>query len=229
METGLSSGSIPPGETGADCFQRHLREAISLNERRRPTYARWSDGASRGVSDRLIEQERLALDVAWLVDRRARRFQEAGIPIGCVEFVSMSLTPPLGDDPSRPPARAQDRAPSADSVRRVLVDAYGVGGFAVVARSADALLERLEEAPAYDCMLRHLVESIWRVAWLAPQHAGAARAAGLPSTVGLSELYLRLNLAALEDAAVLDRAARPLQEAGIPILCRDVPPIRRMP
>ena len=167
--------------------------------------------------------------MAWLVDRRARRFQDAGIPIGCAEFVSMSLTPSLGDDPPRPPVRAEDPAPSAESVRRVLVDAYGAGGFAGVARWADALLERLEEAPAYDCMLRHLVESIWRVAWLAPQHAAAARAAGLPTTVPLSELYLRLNLAALEDSAALDRAARPLQEAGIPILCRDVPPIRRMP
>lgn len=210
---------------GRDCFQRHLRDAIRLNERRAPLYAAWSDGAARPVSRRLIRAERRALMAAWLVDRRARRFQEAGIPIGCAEFISMSLTPPLGTAPLAPPPEPYTPGPDADSLASALASAYGSGGFAGVAAAAEGLLETIDEKPRYHCMLRHLVESLWRVAELAPWHAVGANEAGLPATVPLSELLLRLHLAALPDGARLDREAAPLQQAGIPILCRDVPPI----
>lgn len=168
----------------------------------------------------------MALPAAWYVDRRARRFQEEGIPIGCAEFVSMALTPPLGDRASDPPARGPAPGPDPDSLRTALADAYGEGGFPAVAGAADRMLVRLEGSPRYHCMTRHLVESVWRVARLAPDHAAAASAAGLPTTRGLSELMFRLHLAALPGGAALDVEAAPLQRRGIPILCRDVPPIR---
>lgn len=217
----------PPGERGRDCFQHHLREAIALNRSRADGYAALTGGASRGVSRRLIRGERVALAAAREVDRRARRYQAAGIPVACAEFVSMALTPagPPVEDPGPPPGPYRP-GPDPDSVRGVLVAAYGSGGFPAVAGAAAGLLAALEDRPAYHCMTRHLLESIWRVAWLAPEHARAARRAGLPSTVPLSELLLRLNLAALPDGAALDDQAAPLQAAGVPILCRDVPPLR---
>lgn len=197
-----------------------------MNERRAPVYAEWSDGASTDVSRRLIRSEKVALAAAWYVDRRARWFQRRGIPIGCAEFVSMALTPPLGDRPLEPPAGAPGPPPDPDSLRSALMDAYGAGGFPAVAREADRMLEALDAWPRYHCMTRHLVESVWRVARLAPDHEAAAEDAGLPTTRGLSELLLRLHLAALPGGAALDAEAAPLQRRGSPILCRDVPPIR---
>lgn len=221
-------------ETGSGCFDRHLREAISLNERRAEVYSSWTDGDSEPVSRRLIRAERAARVVAWLVDRRARQFQEAGIPIACAEFVSMSLTPPLGSRPGpTPPGRyppgRYPPGPDPDSVASAITAAYGAGGFPRVAATADGILAAMATAPDYHCMVRHLVESTWRVAALAPEHAAAARAAGLSSTIPLSELLLRLHLAALPEGSQLDREAAPLQRAGVPIICRDVPPIHTGP
>lgn len=217
------------GMTGRDCFQRHLREAIHLNERRAPIYADWSDGEAEPVSRRLIRSERRAILAARLVDRRARRFQEAGIPVGCVEFISMSMTPVLPRAPLTPPAEPYAPGPDPDSLASALVEAYGTGGFASLHDTAGRVLEAIEERPYYHCMVRHLVESLQRVAAVAPSHAAAARAEGLPSTVPLSELLVRLHLAGLPEAARLDRDAAPLQQTGIPILCRDVPPISHSP
>ncbi len=217
---------LESAEPGPDCFQRHLRDAISLNQRRLATYSEWTGGASETVSRRLISAERAALLSAWYVDRRARRFQEAGLTIGCAEFASMSLTPPLGATPPPAPVSSPEAGPDADSLSAALRRAYGAGGFDAVASVADRTLAELSVAPDYHCMVRHLVESVWRVATLAPLHAEAAEAAGLPATLPLSELLLRLHLAALAPGADLDRDAAPLQRAGVPILCRDVPPLR---
>lgn len=217
---------LATAEPGPDCFQRHLREAISLNARRLPRYAEWSGGASRPLSRRLIALERGALVPAGWVDSRARRFQDAGVPIGCAEFASMSLTPPLGRTPPAPPEAPYRPGLDADSLAAALAGAYGEGGFPAVAHAADRALHALHGVPEYHCMVRHLVESVWRVAALAPLHQAAAADAGLPSPVPLSELLLRLHLAALPEGARLDADAAPLQQAGVPILCRDVPPIR---
>ena len=207
------------------CFQRHLKEAISLNERRSEVYAAWTEGESAPISNRLIRSERLALLVAWYVDRRAAPFQEAGIPIACAEFVSMSLTPPVGDGPGLEPPQPYRPGPDPHSLIATLQDAYAEGGFAAVAAASNRLLKGLEHAPDYHCMTRHLLESTRRIAQLAPHHAAAAERAGLQSTVSLSELLLRLHLTALPDGARLDAHAAPLQQNGVPILCRDVPPI----
>ena len=216
---------LAPLETGRRCFTHHLREAISLNERRAPVYGRLSDGASAAVSRRLIRIEQLALLAAAEVDRQARPYQEAGIPIACGEFVSMAMTPTL-EGREAPPAERFNPRVEPGPLEAELRQAYAMGGFAGVASVADSAIDSLGPAPSYHCMTRHILESIWRVAELAPYHAAAARRADLPSTRPLSELLLRLHLATLAEAAELDRLAAPLQEQGIPIICRDVPPLR---
>lgn len=211
---------------GGACLGRHLEEAIELNLERMPVYAAWSDRRSEPVSDRLIRQERGALAPAAWVDRRARRYQEAGVPIVCAEFVSMALTPPLPASPLPPPAHAFEAAEPAEALRARLAAAYGADGFAGVAAAADAALERLAPQPPFHCMRRHLLESIWRIALLGPHHERTARERGLESPRALSETLLRMHLAMLPEAAELDIAAAPLQARGIPILCGDVPALR---
>lgn len=214
------------GGTSEGCFGQHLREAMLLNEARAPVYAEWSAGRSEPISERLIRSERSALIVAARIDARARRFREAGIPIVCAEFVSMELTPPLPDAPLPPPDEPFRDAVDAVALRERLSAAYGLGGFPGVAAEADAQMERLAATPRYHCMIRHLLESMWRIALLAPVHEAAAAERGMGSTRALSEMLLRLHLAVLAEGAELDRASAPLQAAGIPIVCVDVPPIR---
>lgn len=206
-------------------MERHLREAIALNRERMPLYDSLTDGRSRAVSRRLIWAERLALPVAWVIDRRARLWQEHGVRIVCEDFVPMAGTPAFRarrDDTVPPPPFVPA---DARRIRRSVVLSLRAEGFEGAGDAFEAELERLEEVPAYHCMLRHLLESALRISRLAPVHDAEARALGLPSTRGLSKTMLDLHLMILGEAARLDRRAAPLQAEGVPIVCRDVPPI----
>lgn len=207
-------------------FAAHLEEAVRLNRERLPLYSRLTGGESERISRRLIRWERLALPVARWVDRRARPYNARGIGVVADDFVPMAATPEFRERAPDPPLPLSAFVPArARRIRRALAAALKAGGFDGVAAALRAELAALEAAPCYHCMLRHLLESMLRVARLAPVHAARAEAAGMESSAGLSRLVLRLHLLALADAAKLDALAAPIQARGIPILCRDVPPV----
>lgn len=207
-------------------FRAHLEEAIRLNRERLPLYARLTEGASVPLSRRLIRWERLALPVAWWVDRRARPWQARGVPVVSADFVSMDGVPEFRERAAEePPPLSRFRPADARRIRRELRAAYRGGGFPGVAEAARAELERLQGLPAYHCMLRHLLESVLRIATLAPEHAARAEAVGVRPPTELSRLLLWLHLSVLPEAAKLDARAAPIQARGIPILCQDVPPV----
>ena len=207
-------------------FAGHLEEALHVNLERMPLYARLTGGESERISRQLIRYERWALPLARWVDRRARPFNARGIGVVADDFVPMAGTPPFRERSAEPPLPLSAFRPAdARRIRRALSSALKNGGFAGIAAALRAELHALEAVPCYHCMLRHLLESMLRVATLAPTHAAQAEAAGMKSPAGLSRLLLRLHLFTLGDAAKLDALAAPIQARGIPILCQDVPPI----
>ena len=217
---------MPSVPVQAGCMARHLREAAALNRARMPLYDSLTQGRSRGISRRLIWTEWLALPVGWWVDRRARRFQREGIPIVCDDFVPMAGTPAFRARIDHPPPLSSFVPADARRIRRTVERAEEQGGFSAASEAITAEIERLEAAPAYHCMLRHLLESALRISNQAPRHAAEARARGLAdSPADLSRTMLDLHLGMLGEAARLDRRAAPLQAEGIPLLCQDVPPI----
>lgn len=206
-------------------FEQHLRDAIRLNQARRPLYSAASKGASLPVSDRLIRDERLVIPVAMAVDLTARPWQARGVPIVAEDFVSMDLAPAFeADEPVAQPLsdyHRQDGWEMAVRLRR----AGKTGGFDGVCHAVRAELAKLDAVPTYHAMVRHVLQSTLRVASLAPRHEALARSKGLPSTAALSRRLIAMNLLALLDAAALDERAAPIQSRGIPIVHRDVPPI----
>ena len=212
----------------AGAFEEHLREAIALNRVRAPRYAALSGGASRPISRRLLLAERLLLPLAWALDRWARPYHRAGVPVLADVFEPMDRTPAFA--PHLPiKADVRRRRPDVQALRRDVVRAWRRDGFAGAARVLERERTSLAAQPAFDGMVRHLVESALRVASLAGPHATLARKAGRPSTLPLSGLLLGMHLAGLGPAARLDDEAAPLQRAGLPILCGDVPPIAPYP
>lgn len=76
-----------------------------------------------------------------------------------------------------------------------------------------------------NCMLRHMLESIRRIARLSPRHHMRALDFGLRSPISLSDDLIKAHLKWLDEAVELDRMAAPLHRLGIPIICNDVPTI----
>ena len=74
-------------------------------------------------------------------------------------------------------------------------------------------------------MTRHLLQSLARMAHLAPQYVAMATDAGLPSPARISARVMRLHLCALAAGQRVDRRAAPLQVAGVAIVQQDVPHI----
>jgi hypothetical protein len=70
-----------------------------------------------------------------------------------------------------------------------------------------------------------MLESIARVAHLAPKHSRLARDKGMKPTDTFSWRMVQLHLFSLPSFAKLDKLAAPLQSRGVPILHQDVPPI----
>lgn len=209
-------------------FEQHLREAIALNRARAPLYAALTEGTSLGVSRKLLCAQHLSLPIARWLDHKAAPYHRAGIPLLEQVFVSMREAPSFAFP--APVAPLADYAPPmAGSIRHRVRDAYCRSSFAGASRMLELEIAALSRRPCFDCMLRHLLESALRASNLAPLHAAQARRVDLPPTEWMSRLLLRLHWWGFSGAARLDTEARPLQARGVPILCRDVPPIASWP
>ncbi|MEI6882763.1 MAG: hypothetical protein WCK82_15695 [Bacteroidota bacterium] len=211
---------------GNGAFALHLKEAIELNTERMPMYAKLTRGESIPLSKKLIRYEKLSLPFAALADRYALRFQSKGVKIVESEFVPMSLTPPFSEHyPFTPEPLHAFKRSDGKKLAGLISEAKKSGGFEEVSRVAQAELERLHEPRAYHCMLRHLIESILRIANLAPLHIEYAEKVGAPSPEGFSAYLLWSHLPLLSAGSDFDAAAAKIQSEGVPFLYQDVPPI----
>ena len=90
-------------------------------------------------------------------------------------------------------------------------------------------MKDLAVVPRYHSLLRHMLESTARVAFLAPQYAAKAEALGIDSPVYLSVQLLKLHVNGLWAGVFLDKRAAPLQRKGVPIIANDIPPVDMSP
>lgn len=208
------------------CFARHLNEAIALNQERMPRYSALSNGESEKISKRLIRYEKLSLLAAYYFDWKAKKYQKAGIPIFCDEFVSMSMIPPfqMWHSDANCPLKVLPRL-DISSLKSQIRHTYQQEGFHALTRFLKVHLSELKKERPYQCLVRHVLESILRTSRLAPQHNSQALAAGLSPTEGLSWEFIQLQLWVLSSAEKMDFDALPIQAKGISIICGDVPQI----
>ena len=216
----LSNDSQINQEQATGCFTDHLKQAIALNKSRVNEYAAISDDASRKVSRFLILAEKITLAGSLIYDRWARKWQDEGIPVLCADFIDMDQAAPFTKGEVIEQSYVSQKA---EKVGDRLNQSWSDNGWNGLKNSVLYEIERIESAPAYHCMLRHLLESIGRSAHLAPQYETVARDQGLRSPRLLMETYLSLQIKTIWLANQLDDMAAPLQADGIPIICQDVP------
>lgn len=234
------SNSSQAESRNRECFQTHLREARALNEARKPLYARVSRNRSLEISNKLIEQESLVIfwgPIFADFDQWAIPYQQHVLEIICDDFVSMHNTPTFAQQrPGPHPALRKFRNVPAGELRLKLARALR-HGFQAVEAETETMIKELNslflQADQMNCMTRHLLESIRRIARNAPRYVFELEQINrkLPATrrlaspAWISQKMIEGHFQFLTDAEALDRAAAALQAEGIPIICNDVPPI----
>lgn len=216
LTTLAHSGSIKQ-----QCFTSHLKDSISINKERKRAYAELTRDLSNKVFNSLLIGEYLSLFPARILDYSARKYHEAGIDLFCDEFIDME------DDL---PAPARGLVPNEEwqefdwkkyksSVKEAIKnsDSVRVKFLSLIA------LEELKQYPHYYCMIRHLIESIYRFAHFTPLRMEEAKVAGLPSPEKLMFKVMKLHLLALGSSFKIDVDSYPIQASGIPILCSELP------
>jgi hypothetical protein len=222
-------GFLNAAHAKEECFRDHLREAIELNEHRKPLYAKLTNFRSEEISERLIRHERMAIfgsRIFFNFDKDAEIYQKHGINIVCDEYVPMSLTPNF---------QAVSPLPHPDLRRFQEIDPYILArrikraqkkSYEELTKTAREVIHEIESTDArFNCMTRHLMESLGRISKLANEHAEKARKLRLPSPLKLSNRMISAHLYMLPAATEIDVLAAPIQAEGIAILCQDVPPI----
>lgn len=218
-------------EQGYECFSAHLYEAMSLNSSRASLYAAATGGDSRLISYTLLTSEALGWVMASFLELLAQPAWEAGIPVYCAEFVSMAETPQfLSHNPQTPPPLTGFASQDSGAIQSAIRTAYDIGGYPEVFKTIERQLLMIAEPSGHHCLVRHVLESLARLAYLAPQYAKMAAGKGIfPDPMTLVNINFELQLQSLRLSAALDTRAAPLQSQGVPILCRDVPPIPTRP
>jgi hypothetical protein len=224
LGTILMTQSLPGFTKSYDtnCFAEHIRESIVINTARKPVYAALTNGASDRVFKQLILSEQLTIPVAMFYDLRARKYQQKNVPLFCHEFMSMTATPDF--DPERRVIPAEKFEPyDFQNLKRDLNAAVTRKDVDAIKRLSLEAIHVLEKAPAFHCMLRHIIESIYRFAYFIPLQAERAEKAGLKSPAGISFEVIRLQILSLSFSAEIDVWSAPIQAKGIPILCAELP------
>ena len=165
--------------SSSSSFRDHLKDAIEVNSERKELYARMSSNRSLWVSWSLILLEKTAILIAWLIDRKASKFQKIGIPIIANDFVQMQPLPLHDTAPLY--CRQADKqtlrqiARELKNYRKSMKVYVDNGDFIAAAKISYDFLQHIrqveEEHQCHFAMTRHLIESIGFAVLHAPQYA----------------------------------------------------------
>lgn len=196
----------------AGCLIDHLKEGIELNEKRKVIYSEMSAGTTAAVSDTLINYEYNLIYLVKLT-RFEKKFSGLETPYFCEEFQSTpNSLPPVYQ--SKTPDLRSFHPISFSDLKRKLQKIIQSRDLSHLHTTLDQEIHRLQKEPRFNCMTRHLLESMARVSWLALiDHQKTDAALQL----------LKYMPIALYGSKQLDVMAAEHQVSGIPILCHDLP------
>ncbi|ATH06929.1 hypothetical protein BIY24_02950 [Halobacteriovorax marinus] len=208
-----------------NCFSKHISEAISKNKERRDLYAKMTNGESKSLSNLLINAERASFVVAKIYDWRVKYFQRNGLPLLCLDYIDMDLTPNFSAVLDYPNLKYDEiRNIDISKVRKKLKKSLKVG-YLELEEELEHLIDVNRNTGHYNCMFVHVLESIRRSAHLATHYIDSAREKGLRSPKKIIDKNIKLQINSLGIWYSLDKKASKFQEQGVQILCRDVPKI----
>ncbi len=205
---------------------QHLKEAIEINTERMPLYARLTNNKSIPFSKKLIRLERVTLLPAWYFDRKGDQLQQKGVPFIKEEFIDMALTPSFSETfPEGIPFQQKLQPTKVSPYKKEIHRLIGIKDYQGLVDISKEWLEELSSQPHVYCMLRHLIESMRRVAFLAPLHIKKCNSLQIPPPIWHIQLLLKIHLWSLKESAKADEQVAFIQNQGVPFIYQDVPPI----
>ncbi|NLI79842.1 MAG: hypothetical protein GX442_25780 [Candidatus Riflebacteria bacterium] len=213
----------------ANAFYDHVLGGIRSSQERGPVYDRLSGGDSRRILRKLTLFQRAFLPLAWLVDRRAHRFQRRGIPI-----VSGDLMPVAGlPAPETPPrwrgklaaGPARQLKDDLKAYKHRFWDRVQAADFHAAARLTWETLQMVkaveEREGCHLAMVKHFLESLGLGALHAVRYVRDSHGEVIP----LAKAFLAIQMMPLGNTLPMDLDAQALHARGIGLLVNDVPAI----
>jgi hypothetical protein len=211
-------------------MSQHLHEAIEINQMRSPRYAKLSDNRSRKISRALILTERLSLLTSYPLDNIAKYWQKRKVPVMVHEFIPMEKTPVFKDCFDDTNGITENFiAFDTKNAQSDLLTFFKKRDYKSLSQLCNQFIDELSEMPKHHCMVRHILESVRRASHLLPRHIEKAKELEVKSPRAFCHYLLYNQIIIINNSALFDRWAHPLQKDGIPILYQDVPYIPEFP
>ena len=207
-------------------MSRHLREAMTLNDQRKPVYAALTGNKSVPVSEALVSFEQDLLMKAYFIDLLAFPMQIQNIPIACNDLMSMQDIPQFHTVFAHGlPKKENYLAIDAQIVKRSFSKALAQKDFERIVQISDAWLVQIEKESRFNCLMHHFLESIRHFAGSARYYEKLEAQRNISGADFLSMKLINGQIDALDEVARIDRLAESVHMMGVPIICQDVPRI----
>ncbi len=213
------------------CFRDHLHEAIALNTQRRPMYSQLSGGKSEIISNQLIRMEKTSLLLTYLpmnnFDSKLADFKKYNVDVTCDAFVSMKTVTAFNSIFLTGLPNADATTVHSDLIISEIEGFLHTQDTVLLKNVLLNIIKGLKVEPRLNCMTTHVLDSMARIASLYPHWV--SQITSKDDQIKFKKIISSLltnHLRSIKYTALLDQKARPLQLAGLPIICQDVPVIQ---
>lgn len=211
---------------GKACFGEHFSDALAKNDVKRDYYHELTNGQSDRLYALLIFGEKSGLMLSKKYDRAAELYQEHGFNLWCDEFAGKDLNP----------------APPVLGPKLENTALYPIGFWQLrkelllLARNKDMKMIQvwsynqivlLQNNPKHHCMLRHVLESVYRLAYFYNLRKDKIIESKLPDPLKMTLKMIKLHAQSIPGSILIDRDAYKIQIQGIPILCHELPDLMK--
>lgn len=207
------------------CLTDHVEEALKLNEERKSLYSALSKD-SVPVSEALIAMEHQILLGLKPVMPILESYWDRGVPVLCKGFVPMAETPSFSETFATPLPAGDPQFASPYEIAYRLFAAQVKGGRDGLIEAGRKEILDLDKADHYQCLMKHMLESIVYAAEVIPEikQAGLDKGSNLPNA-WISWISIQSQITMLTTASNIDKLAEKAHRQGLPIICNDVPVI----
>jgi len=209
---------------------QHLLEAIEINKERQPLYAKLTGKKSLKISRTLLFTEELSLISSYPLDTIAKYWQKRNVPVMVHEFIPMDQTPSFKEsfDSDKD---IFDKLPKLNTqlIQKDATKLYTDKNYQGLFDYLDKMISEMQEYPKHYCMIRHILESIRRGAYLTQLHIKRANELKVRSPEKFCRYVLYNQIVIIHFSKLIDKWAHPIQKDGIPMVYQDVPYIPAKP